>query len=130
MKFRPQVPASRIYVLRSDEGEGVWGHDRDMLSPHKDRPSTFILDQLRSDFNIPKPEPVRPPKVRRVRPRRLYVPVDEYGSAERWAIHDKTTGHILARVWGSHFHAWKEAIAMAKSQGATDRDVYVKRCQA
>lgn len=130
MKFKPQVPGSRIYVIRSDEGDGVWGHDRDMLTPHKDRPSTFILERLRADFSIPEPRPEPRLRPRKPRPRRLYVPVDETGSTERWAIHDKTTDHVLARVWGSHFHAWKEAIAMAKSQGVTDRDVYVKRCQA
>lgn len=57
--------------------------------------------------------------------RRMYVPVDESGSAERWCIYDKATEVVLARCWGSHFHAWKEAIQVSKSLGGTDRDIGV-----
>jgi len=89
---------------------------------------TIISDTLMQIGNIKaerKERYMRRHEKRKPLPRRMYRPINEEGATDQWLIVDATTGYRLARVFGSHFHAWKEGIKLAKSQKMTDRDIKV-----
>jgi hypothetical protein len=123
------IPAARNYIHRDDPGEGLFAA-RDLAEPFFDRPSSLILETLAkvADIKLERQERyMRRHEKRKPRPRRMYVPVNETDNVdgEQWLIIDAHTGFRLARVFGSHFWAWKEGIKLAKSQKMTDRDIKV-----
>ena len=132
MKLK-NVPGNRLYITRKDEGEGVLEARELGQEDFRDSGPTGIAKRLARAAKIspqPRPALVAQPRqqVQRQRPRRLYVPVDEYGAATRFEIIDRTTGLVMARCYGSAFHVAGEAVRLCKSQRVSDRDFILRQC--
>lgn len=123
------VPGNRIYISRTDEGDGVF-NARDHLGDKSfgDSKPLGIAKRLAAAAKIQMPKQKYAPEPARVsRPqKRLYRPVDEAGAVTRFAILDRTTGLVLARCYGSAFHVACEGVKLCKSQGVPDSEFRIE----